>query len=91
MQMNAKIEGKKLLIEIPLNKPKTSASGKSLVVATTRGPRRSTVQVDDKFVWVVANAFIYPDESPTDDEFEVLGEQKAQRQKTRGTGDARKP
>jgi hypothetical protein len=37
MAMNVEINGNKLCIEIDLEKPTPSASGKTLVVASTRG------------------------------------------------------
>ena len=38
MEFSAKIEGNELVIRLPLNeKPERSASGKTIVVASTRG------------------------------------------------------
>jgi hypothetical protein len=61
--MKTKRAGKRLVIELPLQEPRPSASGRTLLVATTHGLRRSSLSVDGKAVWVTANAFYYPDES----------------------------
>lgn len=47
-----------LVIEIPLQKAMPSASGKTLVVASTRGSVRTGVQVGGKFVTIGLNAYI---------------------------------
>jgi hypothetical protein len=60
--MKAKLQGKKLVIELPLQTPKPSASGKTMVVATSHGVQRSGVKVDGKTVCVTVNAFCYPEE-----------------------------
>jgi hypothetical protein len=47
--MNAKIVGNKLVIEIPLNSvPVPSATGKTLVVASTHGNKVTAAKVDGK-------------------------------------------
>lgn len=57
--MNASIEGKDLVIRLPLlSSPRPSASGKTLVVATSSGNQTSTVQVAGKNVVIGANAYI---------------------------------
>ena len=48
MAMNVEIKGNKLCIEIDLEKPTPSASGKTLVVASTRGNAVTTTEVDGK-------------------------------------------
>jgi len=48
MAMNVEIKGNKLIIEIDLEKPKPSSSGKTLVVASTRGNVVTSVEVDGK-------------------------------------------
>jgi hypothetical protein len=60
--MKAKLQGKKLIIELPLQTPKPSASGKTTVVATSHGVQRSGAKVDGRTVCVTANAFCYPEE-----------------------------
>jgi hypothetical protein len=57
--MNAKIVGNKLVIEIPLNSvPVPSATGKTLVVASTHGNKVTEAKVDGKNVVVGLNAYI---------------------------------
>lgn len=57
--MNAKIENGELVIRLPLQTPPApSASGKTLVVATTRGNVRTAVMVDGKPVTIGVNAYI---------------------------------
>lgn len=59
--MKAKVIGDQLVISLPMETPTPSASGKTLIVASSRGVRSSNVKVDGKDVCVVANAFIYAD------------------------------
>jgi len=57
--MKAEIKGKKLIIEIDLDEErKPSASGKSLVVASTRGNVTTDVKVDGKPLVVALNAYV---------------------------------
>jgi hypothetical protein len=58
--MKTRIRNGKLIIELPMGPPKRSSSGKTLVVASTRGPLRSVVSVGKQTVYVVASAFVYP-------------------------------
>jgi len=58
--MEAKIENGHLLISIPLIAPRPSASGKTLVVATTGGNTPTTATVNGKPVIVGINAYIKP-------------------------------
>lgn len=51
-------EGKKLVIELDMNPPRPSASGKTLVVATTGGNVATTAIVNGKPVTVGLNAYI---------------------------------
>lgn len=60
MAMNVEIRDNKLIIEIDLETPKPSASGKTLVVASTRGNAVTTAKVDGKPVIVGLNAYIKP-------------------------------
>jgi hypothetical protein len=46
------------VITLPLEKPTPSASGKTLVVASTHGNQRTTVEIDGKPVTVGVNAYI---------------------------------
>ena len=58
MAMNVEIKNNKLYIEIDLEKPTPSASGKTLVVASTRGNATSEAMVDGKPVIIGLNAYI---------------------------------
>lgn len=58
-EITAKVEGKTLVIRMPLNgKPEPSKSGKNLVVASTRGNLRTSTQVDGKPLIIGVNAYI---------------------------------
>ena len=55
----AKVVGNKLVIEIPLNPaPVPSASGKTLVVASTHGNKVTEARLDGKNVVVGLNAYV---------------------------------
>jgi N-acetylmuramoyl-L-alanine amidase len=57
--MKAEIKNKKLIIEIDLDEtPKTSASGKSIVIASTRGNQTTELTVQGKSLVVALNAYI---------------------------------
>ena len=57
--LNAKIEGTELVIRVPLySTPKLSATGKTLVVATSHGNVATSVEVDGMPVHVGVNAYI---------------------------------
>ena len=58
--MSLKVEQKenKLYIEIDLEKPTRSTSGKTLVVASTRGNVVTDIMVDGKPVTIGINAYI---------------------------------
>jgi hypothetical protein len=59
--MKATIEGNELVIRIPLNNPpRRSASGKTLVVATSNGNKTSDAKVNGQPVIVGVNAYIQP-------------------------------
>lgn len=59
MAFLAIIEGDELVIRIPLNaKPERSASGKTLVVASTHGNKETDCVIDGKKVTVGVNAYI---------------------------------
>ncbi len=58
MAMNVEIKNGKLCIEIDLEKPTPSSSGKTLVVASTRGNTVTTVMVEGKPVTIRLNAYI---------------------------------
>jgi len=56
--MEAKIEDGKLIISIDLQEPTPSASGKTLVVATTHGNVVTECVIDGKNVVIGLNAYI---------------------------------
>lgn len=58
--MKATIKDNVLHLEIPLQTPKPSASGKTLVVATTGGNVTTAATVNGKPVTVGVNAYIKP-------------------------------
>ena len=59
MAFSAKIEGNELVIRLPMNeKPDASASGKTLVVASTRGNKETDCVVQGKKVVLGINAYI---------------------------------
>jgi len=60
MAMNVEIRDNKLYIEIELETPKPSASGKTLVVASTRGNAVTDAMIDGKPVVIGLNAYIKP-------------------------------
>lgn len=57
-KMEVKIENNELVVRIPLEKPKPSSSGKTLIVASTGGNVQTEVEVDGKPVFVGLNAYI---------------------------------
>ena len=52
-------EGDTLIIRIPIQAPTPSASGKTLVVASTRGNQKTAVQIDGKDLYLGVNAYVY--------------------------------
>jgi hypothetical protein len=56
--MEVKIEDKKLIIVIDLQDPTPSASGKTLVVATTHGNVKTECGIDGKEVVIGLNVYI---------------------------------
>ena len=52
-------EGDTLVIRIPIQTPTPSASGKTLVVASTRGNQKTAVQIDGKDLYMGLNAYVY--------------------------------
>jgi hypothetical protein len=53
--------GNFLKIAIPIEKPKPSKTGKTILVASTHGVITTEVLHHGRPIVVVANAFIYPD------------------------------
>ena len=60
MAMTVEIKGNRLCIEIDLETPTPSSSGKTLVVASTRGNTVTTAEVDGKPITIGLNAYIKP-------------------------------
>lgn len=58
--MKATIKDNTLHIEIPLQTPRPSSSGKTLVVATSGGNITTTAEVNGKPVTIGLNAYIKP-------------------------------
>ncbi len=56
--MQVEIKNGDLVITIPMQKPAPSASGKTLVVASSHGNQPTSAQVDGKPVVVGLNAYI---------------------------------
>ena len=52
-------EGDMLVIRLPITAPKPSASGKTLVVASTRGNQKTSLQIDGKDLYLGVNAYVY--------------------------------
>lgn len=56
--MKVTIEKGELVIRIPMQEPTPSASGKTLVVASSHGNQQTTANVNGKPVYVGINAYI---------------------------------
>jgi hypothetical protein len=56
--LKVEIKDNRLFIEIDLEKPTPSSSGKTLVVASTHGNTVTTAEVDGKPVTIGLNAYI---------------------------------
>jgi hypothetical protein len=56
--MKAEIKGDNLVITIPTQKPTPSASGKTLIVASSHGNQTTTCVVDGKPLTIGFNAYI---------------------------------
>lgn len=56
--MKVEISGGNLVITVPLGKPTPSATGKTLVVASSHGNKETEAKVDGKAVVVGLNAYI---------------------------------
>jgi hypothetical protein len=51
-----------LIIKLPLEKPRPSASGKTTLIASSRGLTTGSAKYGGRPVVVVASAFVYPDQ-----------------------------
>lgn len=56
--MKAEVKGGKLIIEIDLQEPTPSASGKTLVVATSHGNQTTTAMFNGQPITIGLNAYI---------------------------------
>jgi hypothetical protein len=56
--MKVEIKGNELIITVQLQTPTPSASGKTLVVASSHGNQTTTATIDGKTVIVGLNAYI---------------------------------
>ena len=56
--MKVEIKGNELIITVEMQKPTPSASGKTLVVASSHGNQTTTAMVDGKPLVVGLNAYI---------------------------------
>lgn len=68
--MKVTIEGKDLVVRIPMQKGKPSKSGKTLVVATTHGNVETDAKVNGKKIKLGLNAYIPNDEKDSEDDDE---------------------
>ncbi len=60
-QLTASVEGEYLVIRVPLNStPTRSATGKTLVVASSHGNKQTDAEIQGKPVFVGVNAYVYP-------------------------------
>lgn len=56
--MEAKVEGNELVIRIALETPRPSATGKTLVVASSHGNQATTAMINGQAIVVGINAYI---------------------------------
>jgi hypothetical protein len=81
--MKVRIRNGKLTITLPvIDPPRPSKSGKRLLVATSRGVRRTSSRIGKKPVYVNANAFVRPNEQQGKKEPE-MSQTKAVRKRAR--------
>ena len=52
-------DGDTLVIRIPIKEATPSSSGKTLVVASTRGSQKTAIQIDGKDLYLGVNAYVY--------------------------------
>lgn len=58
MICKAKLKNKVLVIELPLQQPRVSGTGKGIVVATTRGQLNTGIDFKGSDIFIVANAYV---------------------------------
>jgi hypothetical protein len=71
----------KLIVTLPVSNPRLSASGKTMVIASSRGARTDTANYQGYPIFVVANAWVYRSAAIFDEE----------EKKNRGNGKNRRP
>jgi len=59
MRVEIDEKANELVVRIPMQAPQPSASGKTLVVASTRGNKETSAQVNGKPVYIGLNAYTY--------------------------------
>jgi hypothetical protein len=65
MQDIVEIDGKTLIIRLPLQEPvRSKSSGKTLVIASTHGTITTATSYHGNRIVVTANAFFYPTKKP---------------------------
>ena len=56
--ITAKIENGNIIITVPMQEPAVSASGKTLVIASSHGNQTTELKFNDKAVVIGVNAYI---------------------------------
>jgi hypothetical protein len=67
MSIKVRQRGDVLKIYLPLEKPARSKSGKTTLVASTHGVKRTGVRYQGLEIVLVANAFVYPSKKALDE------------------------
>ena len=60
MNFTTTVEGNQIVIRATIQAPTPSATGKTLVVASSRGNKETTALVNGQPVYIGFNAYIYP-------------------------------
>jgi len=61
--MNVEVGKTKVIIELPLEEPRPSSTGRTILIASTGGVKQSTAKYEGRLVSVVANVLVAPKES----------------------------
>jgi len=75
--MKSEIQNGSLVITIPMQAPQLSASGKTLVVASTHGNQKTGCMVNGQEVIIGLNAYIYANVRPSRGSRSTCGSQSA--------------
>jgi hypothetical protein len=70
MPKKFRLEDKYLVISLRTFAPRTSKTGKSLLIATTHGVQKSNIKIRGKVVRIVAAAFIPVDHASKQKDYE---------------------